>query len=321
EGTELPEVIFNVVPVHQSKEVDAMTSIHIDFNLPMDTSFTYEGSSGLISYRTEVHFLELKTESGFSIPMQQVYNEDKMHLELIPHYVLPTGDSITFIIQVKVFKNDVEISGLEGVDRTVGFTTIKNASIPESNVAASYPVHGMTNFYREQYNKHEGYVILERNQYDLVQLAGVEDLAVVISTPSTRYVGAATYEDNIKTIVFPLPPGALEPDMVHRVEVVLAKSELVPSGQGVTPLSAGDYESMKKLLSLVFRVSNYETLEEKIGAIASSISLVIPIVMDNLYYECMAFPIGISEPFDEFEIQPVRALDDVFTLAQEAETL
>src|SRR5690606_31857140 len=104
EGSELPEVIYNIVPVSQSTQVDVMSSIDVDFNLPMNSTFTYEGSNGDIAYRTVVDSIELKSSFGFSIPLDTVYYADKTHLKLTPRYTLPSGDSLTFTIRAKVYK-------------------------------------------------------------------------------------------------------------------------------------------------------------------------------------------------------------------------
>jgi hypothetical protein len=301
----LPPVIANVVPLNSSYGVDVLSNIQVDFNLPMDTVETYGDDENVVVYKTKIDSIILKSSSGFLIPVSLAFDEDKMHLDIIPEYSLPSNDSLTFKIKVKVFKDETELTELTGLERIVSFKTSKGLStIPDVNVATSYPLNGMNNFYRDEFQLNKGYVILNKNQYELINLRKGEYLAIVLRSPQNNYMGGALYQTYKKTIEFPLPKANLDTNQFYKVELGITSKDVRQMTSNLVLINDVDYKSFRPIWSAAFRVSTYDNLFDKIADMTTEMELSSTVSLEEFYGSCVALPIAIEEPFDEIEILP-----------------
>jgi hypothetical protein len=305
EGSELPPVIASVIPMNASSKVNVLSSINVEFNLPMDVSEEYKDGDTVIVYKTEIDTIKLISGIGGEIPLVLNFDDEKKQLELLPLYTLPSGDSLTFKVRVRVFKNNVELDELDGLERIIGFKTEGGiTTIPLSNISSTYPLDGMNNFYRDEYQDNLGYINLVRNQYDLYHLPAGKHLAVVLSSPTQKFIGAATYNVNAKRIDFPLPKSIIEHNQFYKIELGLTSIDITASGGNLVSISEGDYGKFSNLWSATFRVSSFESLFDKIAEMTASMDLNVSLSEAEFFDHCTALPIFISEPFDKAEIIP-----------------
>ncbi|HZV70542.1 MAG TPA: hypothetical protein VFG10_13400 [Saprospiraceae bacterium] len=306
EESDLPDIISSVIPMSGSSGVDVLSSINVDFNLPMNQEIKFTSGEDNVTYTTRIDSVELRFGSGDEIDLVEELEEGNQYARYTPEFTLPPNDSFTFIIKVKVFKEGIELTDLDGLERIVGFRTWDAiATIPLRNIEATYPIHGMNNFYRNEYKDNYGYIILQRNQYELMNQSSNESLAIIVSSPNEHFIGKADYISQTKTISFKLPPQYLEQGEFYQIELTKTKNinKLVPGD--LVSLDDSEYAAMKKMWKAVFRVSNYESCFDKIEGLGNNMDVEQTLSFEEFYVSCLSLPISIDEPFDETEILPV----------------
>lgn len=321
--TGLPPVIANIYPNDQSINVDPLSSLVVDFNLPMDISFDYSEEEELIHYETKIDSVLLISGLGFDIPVMYELENDGMQMSVTPEFTLPPNDTLNFIIVVSVFRNGIEQTELNGLRKEITFTTDKGSNkIVEANILASYPLSGMANFYRDEYQKNEGYIILKRNQYELINLQAEESLVVVLSKGDDHFIGGALYNIQSRRIDFPLPKDFLTNSTLYKVEIGAVKSENLLSKTGLyNELSGEDYKKIEVLWNAVFRVSGYNSFYDKLVAIENELDLEEEYAYEGALVECLSLGIGIEEPFDEYEINTSSSSEIGYYLANKNDKL
>jgi hypothetical protein len=313
DGSTLPEVISYVLPVSGSTKIDPYSGIDVYFNLPMSQSFKLTSNGVTSTFETEVDSIALTTSSGFEIPVSETYSADGFHLHVVPEYTMPIDDTLTFFIRTVLRKDNIAQNDLSSLEKTIGFWTSEGeVSIPETNIIATYPVAGMSNFYRKEYSKEKGYINLVKNQFEFLEPpADKEFLIKLKSTSGLVYSGPIEYSIADKTIEFPLSAQMMTPGDLYRLQLVLADIPGNSSSNNTPQLVLADDQLVEydPIWEIVFRVSMYDEFADKINALLTSFPTQVQAAND-FRYECVSVPINLDEPFDEIETSVIRSTED-----------
>jgi len=226
----------------------------IYFNYPIGEAFT-DGNGD--EYTTRITDLSMRTlRGGYALSYDEIWMNDNTTLVLQPHRFFTSNDSIRVAVTVEVKKGNT-------VERTETQEIVFNTAtafdfIPVTNVAYSYPVNGMYDFYPEEYNRREGFIQLITGQVEvLTNLENGEQNKVLLESDNGQKMFISLNYDILeREITFPMASGSLTRGAKYRLTVVRTDDK---------------GEVVKELLApLHFRVSNFARFSGKIGAINSS---------------------------------------------------
>ena len=168
------EVIADMQPAADAKNVDVFTIPQAAFNLPMETEIREE-------YDNEIKDLKLKLSQyelwygGRKIEGKFNWNEEKRVVEFVSHDILPSEVRLDYrlVVAAKEKKGSswTDLKGDNGQayqeERKYAFTTGKAPdSIPWSNVLCTYPVRDQQYFLPGEYKA--GFVYLKQGMADLL---------------------------------------------------------------------------------------------------------------------------------------------------------
>ena len=240
-------------------------------------------------FNTAIEEVKFFDSDSIDVPFKLVFNEDSSFVSVEPIDFLESADTFTMTILVSVSKDGANIG--EEFKFTSFTTTAKELDIiPASNIKAAYPVNGMWNYYRS-YN--QGYIDLARGQPKLFSEYYLPEntrqfMRLTASDGVSHYVD---YEyDGLKSIItFDLSDQQLNPQYGYKLEIVRvtapksSDSNLQTSNAGGiqskndwnTPTNSSVHDKSpvapkeKIIYTAYFRVSGFETFEDKFNAINS----------------------------------------------------
>lgn len=275
---------------------DIQPEVH--FAVPMDANFEIPDPQGNIaSFQASVKSYKLRSANwGIDIPAQfKLYNNGSA-ARLIPTDLLPANDSLTATIVIEI-KKDGQFFAEE--ERSFTFTTGEGFDhIPETNIAHSYPMNGMYEFFKEEYQPQEGYIQLISGQPDLLANleAGVSNKIKLESASGAVSYQAVSYDEGQRKITFKLPGAELDNETLYQLTVVAQNG----SGEE-TNISSPIY----------FRVSEFNTFKAKVDAIRAA-----PYSAGNyptLSGVVIAKDLSNVEPFDDISLYGTEEIDALTT--------
>ena len=271
------EVISNLNPSDQEANVETNAQPEATFALSLDRNYDITGL-GTNSNQYKVRLIEtnLINSEGRSIGHYFLLNEDRTSLKAIPNNTFNANDSVTFSVTVRIFKNG---DFLTDETKQVTFATADALNyIPETNVKAAYPANGMVNFYRNEYNRQEGYISLVTGQSELFDNLpeGTSQFMRLTSASGMEQTMSFRYEDSANRITFPLNGNQLQAGELYQLELIQStgNTPINTSPPDETPnttdnVSVGN-PAASVLYALYFRVSEYATFSAKIDAVLSN---------------------------------------------------
>lgn len=230
------------------------------FAVPMDANFEIPDEEGdLATFKAKVKSYQLHSAAwGTQLPVSYELFNDNTAIRMIPNDLLPANDSLIATIKIEITKNGVFFAEEE---QSFSFTTTEGFDhIPESNVAYSYPSNGMYEFFKEEYNREEGFIQLVSGQPDL--LTGLDDGEVckikLETSEGVIQLLDMTYVGEQRQIKFDLPSTIFNNGELYQMTVITQS----PS-QEDRDISQPFY----------FRISNFNTFREKTLAITNAPNL------------------------------------------------
>ena len=288
------EVITFLEPFDGVEDLETNVRPKAFFALELNKTYGIPDLNGATqNYKVELNNTTLTSSQGYNISHTLELDSEGTFLSLIPHSTLPTQDEITFEVTVNIFKNGIFLT--EEI-KSITFKTGEDLQyIPETNVSATYPVNGMLNFYKNEYNRHEGYVDMITGQANLLLNvpAGKEQIVRFISATGEVHCEAYEYDVFSRRLSFPLSPDKFENGQLYKMEIVrldegedcmnvetpnsggLLGSALGGESASTDPSNSQEdsdsgIESNPVLYSLYFRVSEYNTFGDKVDAITAN---------------------------------------------------
>lgn len=237
-------VFSNITPTNDSEDMETETKPLITCNVPFN-EIIETGDS-----KFEVKMKEVKIQSlknNYSYSFTSIWNGSKDELELDMQQIFAAYDSVKIIAIADVFKNNVKIAS----DTIISIFTLGKSldGIPHGNIEYSYPMNGMHNFHKDEYNRYQGFIQLKSGMPELFYNIP-QDMDQVMKL--TVHGSKPTYFDykydglNGK-IVFPMDPAMLTNEKVYSLEIVR-----LPSGsyQKTTPSKGVDINTQANQISM-----------------------------------------------------------------------
>ncbi len=277
--TEKIQLINALTPENNTANVDIAAVPEATFLVSMNKSFnTYDDDGNTKEYTAYIERVRLTDSIGNDMGGRYRIVDNGTRMTYQMDQFLPQDTRFNFTVSVAL-KHNNQITDRE--ERTVTFRTgSAPLFIPAANVAATYPINGMRNLYRNEYG--EGFVKLQKAQPNLV--SADKPLTVKFLSEGSEVVAevTASVPDDL-TIRFPLPADQLEPNKTYNLQIVTE----VQNPQTNEPESAVIYQSG-------FRVSLYNTFAEKMAPFNTPQSA-------NRGLE-LGLRASLGEPFDAIEI-------------------
>lgn len=325
-------VISEITPTTGTTEANVFTLPQVAFNMPVNKVFQLMDIDDKVkNFRIALDYFRV-TDNGQPIKCRENWNDQSDVLALEPFNILPGKKELK--VEAKVhfevqengqWKNYLDSVG--GVETESKLVVIKTGEAPDylpaSNVAVEYPANRMLNFYREEYP--EGYVVLKQGMPYLFQPEAGWKKRVRFTSLTGEVESDIAYSEAEKRVFFKVP--RLDNQTVYTMDIVKvplnaqsvkADSNLVKVAQvqaGGDTLTTNTLEgniskaSEKKLYSLDFRTSMYNTFAKKAEA------MVNPSRSRHWVYSTVhnfTFSYSSSEPFDKYDAQHVVVSADIY---------
>ncbi len=242
------EVITYATP--SDNAANQSTGIHpeIYFSVPLEKSFEISGIGGEADrYQARLGSLVINSKYGALPYRTESINSDK-GIRIFTSDLLPANDSIVIDITIDIYKN-----GTYFADESKTFTFKTGdalETIPNANIAYTYPVDGMYDFYKEE-NSGNAFIQLNGGQpnlfYNLEE--GEEVVGKLFNSEGDSVNIEIEYLNTLRRINFRLEPSDLLSGETYSFEIVHTK-------EGREDESIFD--------RMYFRVSEYNTFADKV---------------------------------------------------------
>ncbi len=255
--------------------------------------------------------------TNYKIPFDTVY--DKRYttsLTLVPQDFLPANDSFTYSVKVKIFKNGTFFAAQ--TRKAKFYTTSKMKNIPKENIAYSYPINGMSNFYKKELTPSEGFIKLVSGQgYLFNNTSDGKVKAKFTKSDGTSFMEAVTYKYDYRELIFDMDPAKFANESFYKLEIVQIIEQTTLGSNGGNSRSdsnAGSSRSTSSLnpyknaaetvlTTIYFRTSKYNTFLEKMNSTGSLREENNPILSrTNPEGDFQKYVLKSPEKFDEIEL-------------------
>jgi hypothetical protein len=321
------KVIADVTPTNGNEEVSVFNNPQVVFNMPIGEIFELNDASGTRkSFRIKVdHF---RAKSGQKAVDGIINWNDNLDVAILKtSEILPAKAAINIDVQISfeelVGGNWIPVTANGNIiieRQEVTFTTGSAPDyIPLDNIAYSYPVVEMVNYYKDEYK--EGYIQLNKGQ---AYLFG-QDESRQETGRLTSNINSSGFEIEYnvaqKRVVFQLPN--LETDQVNTLvllstptadsqsidnNVTSSSNALAGSTSGsditvTTKQAEGTIDSQiaTVLLSIPFRTSKFKTFKDKAEAIVVDRTMRVLVMAWDQHL--LNSPLTMSEQFELSEIE------------------
>lgn len=213
------QVISQITPV-DSDNIEVFTQPIVQFNVPLNKPFELPGLDGPEVYKAGVQSVICTSSNGSNISGATIYNYDKTLMTFQPFNMFPANDSLTFTVKAYITKGFETIK--EETWTVTYFTGDALNYIPESNIAAVYPIKGQYNFYKEEWSQQKGYIILKSGQPDLFYNVpdGYQQRIQIKKGSQTVLLLTPEYNVIEREISFPLPSVLLDNGEPYSIKLV-----------------------------------------------------------------------------------------------------
>jgi hypothetical protein len=294
------DIIASILPGDGIEDVPLSDIPVANFNVNLHQAYMANDLGGQpILYKAMVESATMSSAVHGTLPATVVLHEDGMSAAIKPDNFLPSADSITVALKIKISRTVGGSTTHFYEERSIRFATVASAIpfIPRENIAYSYPTHDMVNFHKEEYNAREGYIQLVQGQDELFEEDGTASSFIAkIKSGNLLHTSPVAYDVYTNRLTFDLPPSWLQNGKVS--SIVIVKEEKIQNGNSEAALNltedpdfVSDSASVERgeLIALQFRVSKYNTFAQKIATISSSTRI-------------------IDEPFDNIDLRTPNAL-------------
>jgi hypothetical protein len=326
-------IIAELSPAANAQEVDVFTAPQVAFNIPIGETFDITDKEGYRHlYRSTLR--EFKMYDGSTeIAGTFRWNPSKDVVAFDSYDILPPKKEIRIVVKIafEEYKNaqwqTAIFSGtaIEENAESKFKTGTAPDHIPASNVANSYPLPGMYNFYPREYN--QGFINLKKGQPYLFanQTEWLQKVRFTESSSQAHYHGDLSYNDAERRVYFTIPTGLpnnkfftvsavnipREQSAIDENVTKIEREVLSDANTGQAVITTKDVEGslelrdVKELYTLYMRTSLYNTFPEKARSIALSNTFLI-IVQSNIF-QLASLPSG-QELFDRYESSSTEEL-------------
>ena len=273
EGTEGlgMDAISHINPGDNMGDVSTDTEPTVVFNLEMERQLKINDVNGneiIWQAKLSDNSVNVITSNSDTIPATIEYSSDRRSALINPFWMLPSNDTIIVQVAVDVFRNEELF--VNEIKEVTFYTGGGFGDIPDSNVLASYPKDGMYNFHKEEYTEGKGFVQLEAGQpelfYNLPE--GVEQKMRLTDQSGSEVYVEYDYDPFTNRFDYELDPSLLTNGSIYKLELV--RTGIEPSSEDENR-EATDKLDNDVLMSIHFRVSNYNNFLDKLTALKEQV--------------------------------------------------
>ncbi|MEO6037832.1 MAG: Ig-like domain-containing protein, partial [Saprospiraceae bacterium] len=270
-------VVQRISPENGTTGVATNGKPEVYFNFPMNQTFALQDPNGnSVNYKAIFESAKIRYY-GLNVSATVHWADDKRSLILEPDWILPGNDTIEVVVKSHVDSSGITIYEEERIAQLV--TGPGLTYIPASNVQGSYPFDGQFNFFPDQIQDRQGYILLKHGQPDLFWNQDEDEHFVV---RFKKHCGQQkdvplAYATGTEKISFEIPQGYFTSGGIYRMQVMrigsgggsgnssssLAKSTLAEM-PGTCPETLNSNETV--LYTAYFRTSQYASFGAKIAA-------------------------------------------------------
>jgi hypothetical protein len=321
------KVISFMDPVTGAEELETDVEVKAVLAIPLNKKMdlpTIQDPDDVQSYEVKLDSVTLNGKYG-SYDVKARFNDDKTEVYFDNNELFYADDSITAGIYVTVYKNG---QSLESESLTTSFKVGKGYSkIPKSNVTNTYPVDGMHNFYKKEYNQYKGYVQLNQGMPEIFYDApdGLTPQIRLTSADGDVLVFDIDYDPIERRVEYTYDPTLLENNMMYKFEIVQIEegsfenntpengantsvgSFLGIDGKATQNLDLSSPSQGEKVFySYYFRTSLYDSFKEK---------------LDDVIGEQDGLTLLVeNESFDEVECNGIDDMPPLLTMIADINT-
>lgn len=288
------KVFNNLTPNDGSADMETEIQPSVMCNVP----FNEKIETGEQSYEVKLKEVKIKSlKNNYTYQHSVEFNETKDEINLKMQQIFAARDIIQILVIAQVYRNGQHFV----FDTISSIFTAGNAleGIPAINVETSYPLDGMHNFMKNEYNRSQGFVQLVSGMPELFYNIpeGLDQVMKLTKSGSEPVFFDYKYDGLNGRITFPMDPAMLENEKIYKIEIVrLPKGSFTKTtpAKGVdihtqaNSITMGgsmgypsDYTNSNStnsgttlketfLFSIVFRVSKFNTFSSKLSNKSSS---------------------------------------------------
>jgi hypothetical protein len=326
------KVIAEITPNDGGKEVDVFITPQVAFNMPINQPFNILDTDGSTkSFRIALDYFRI-LDNDHEISSTINWNTNCDVIALKPLEILPGQKNLRAIIKVhfQVKESggvwaDYKVDGtVEGEENEIAFTTgIAPDFITENNVAYTYPVKSMVNFYKNEYDK--SYIQLNQGADYLFNKPGNWIYLARFDYGSNALNMPITYNNYKRRVELNVPSSLLN-NAIYRMRILRVpsgtQSMVIDSNVRNNSLSLVNdqiittkeidgnlsEDGVTELYSIHFRTSQFNSFIEKMSSLSVSYTrLSITNFIKQLHVNFK----GIApeyELFDNWEMQNIKIL-------------
>lgn len=260
------DLIESLDPINNLGEISGCENLVV--NLALEDGDTHEVDFGDGNGMTPVT-VRINWDStgvfykGYKIDCKVKQNGKKV--TFIPENFFPSSDSILFYAKIDILLPTGAVFASQR--KFIKYRAEKLVQyIPSTNVEYSYPTQGMVNYYKDELKSNIGYIKLISGQGYLFY--NDQNIYARFTTPSgVSFNTKVAYESGNKTIEIKMDKNNFENGEYYRMDLLKSDPSDSDTGfeTGEKPAS-GPVRSDNALYTLYFRVSQYNTLAEKVSA-------------------------------------------------------
>jgi hypothetical protein len=292
-------LIISIAPDDKTHNVSLRSEPTIQFAFPVDKPFRFDDGTKPYNATLKIKEIALKGKNGL-IPFSYDLNLNRISVKLSISNMLPANDSLILTVVAGVYKDNSTTAARTETKSIYFITEAPLTKIAKDNIAASYPVDGMFNYYRKEVSDNSGYVQLHKSQAQLFTDIPEDYSPILVITEKDKLAAMTTFEyDNTKNRVkYTMPNEQLGSNKIYKLQLMFAPLGYVPSfgnGSGSKKglASSGDPQI---IYTAYFRTSQYETFLHKMKA--STLTM----TQNASNFETFINITGNNEPFDELEL-------------------
>ncbi|NND08429.1 MAG: hypothetical protein HKN87_18775 [Saprospiraceae bacterium] len=243
-----------------------------------------------------------------TIACDKVYTEDNTFVTYIPQETWPPNTEIWIQPQAHFQQSPATANQWKPVSDALGNTfqdtlyRFRTGSYPEEvpqyNIDWTYPVNGMSNYYRRQISKggaFVGIIKLRKDMSPLLNTLNIQAQVTCHDVSSASFHSECTYDPTNKLISWPMPPEQIKNEALYTIAFIA---------------------NGKKVLDPIhFRSSKYDELEQKLLRINEQIREIELVGTSRIF-----IPMD-EELFDEVELRGRGVLPPLLSYTYDLQTL
>jgi len=216
------KVITLINPIDGTPDLETDATVVANLSVPVNTQIelpSLNNPDDSDIFRVSIKEITLSGEYG-EYEFAYSLNDDKTQISINNDDLFSAEDTVTATVEVSITKNGEEVgTELESVTFAIGkgYTII-----PESNIEYTYPIEGMHNFHKAEYNDHKGYIQLKQGMPELFdhEESNVQTMVKITGDNGDVHILPIVYDYIHAKITYDLEPELLVNNTIYKLEII-----------------------------------------------------------------------------------------------------